>query len=444
MGFLALLFLAANYTTYLGGNGPDVASGMAVDYAGAVYVAGTSSSTDFRVTSTKLGGPAAGHHCGFVTKLTPDGSALEFSICIPDLIINAFAMDPSGAMYIAVTNLDLSQSVLKLDRNAQTIVYSTPFQGAYINAIAVDAYGTAYVAGVGYSLTTTPGAYQPELAPGTCHGGAGVGMSYFTCPDAFVAKLSLTGSIVYATYVGGSRPDTAAAIAIDGFGDAWITGTTVSPNFPVTPNSLQSGFRGEVDLGPLQFGDAFVAELDPTGSTLLYSTYLGGSGVDYGTAIALDGRGAVYVSGFTQSPGFPVTAGALQTTFTGDASAMPNTSGNGFLIKLDASAKVVYSTYLPGVSYSLAVNAQRQALVSLSQLASLVAVDGSSVACSAGIVGGPIASDGTDRVYSSGTTRLYSPSIATAGAFQTAYGGGDSDVAVQASDASRCFQAPTR
>jgi hypothetical protein len=93
-----------DYTTYLGGSEPDVAAGMAVDYAGAVYVAGTGSSTNFPFTSNRLGGPAAGHHCGFIAKLTPDGSGLEFSICIPDLIVNALAMDPTGAMYIAVTN----------------------------------------------------------------------------------------------------------------------------------------------------------------------------------------------------------------------------------------------------------------------------------------------------------------------------------------------------
>jgi hypothetical protein len=130
MGLIPLLFLAANYTTYIGGTGPDIAAGMAVDYAGAVYVAGTSSSTNFPATSTKLGGPAAGQHCGFISKLTPDGSAIEFSICIPDLIVNAFAMNPSGAMYIAVTNLDFSQPVLKLDRNARTIVYTAQLRTA--------------------------------------------------------------------------------------------------------------------------------------------------------------------------------------------------------------------------------------------------------------------------------------------------------------------------
>jgi hypothetical protein len=347
-------------------------------------------------------------------------------------------------MYIVVTNPDSSQSVLKLDRNAQTIVYTAQLKNSQINAIAVDPYGVVYVAGTSSSLTTTPRAYQQQLASGTCHTGAGVQMIPVPCLDAFVTKLARDGSVVYTTYLGGSGPDTASAIAVDSFGDAWITGTTVSPNFPVTPNSLQGNFHGEVDLGPVRFGDAFVAELDPTGSMLLYSSYLGGAEVDAGNAIGLDGQGSVYITGFTQSSDFPVTGGTLQSVFTGDATAIPGSNGNGFLIKLDASGKTIYSTYLPGVSNSLAVNAQKQVLVNLSPLASFVAGDGSYIACSANTFGGLLASDGTDRIYSSGTNRLYSPSIATPSAFQTIYGGGDSDIVVQASDASRCFQAPTK
>ena len=270
-------------------------------------------------------------------------------------------------------------------------------------------------------------------------------MSYFTCPDAFVAKLSRAGSIAYATYIGGSGPDTAAAIAIDAFGDAWITGTTVSPNFPTLFNALQNQFHGEIDLGPSPVRRCLRCRTRPRRfDASLFHLSRAARGVDYGNAIAVDGMGAVYITGFTQSPNFPTTAGTLQTTFTGNAEAIPDSSGNGFLVKLSAAGNLVYSTYLPGVSYALAINAQRQALLNQSPLASYIAFDGSYVACSANTYGGLIASDGTDRIYSAGTTYLYAPSIATPGAFQTAYGGGDSDVVVQASDASRCFQAPAR
>jgi hypothetical protein len=452
MSLALLLLLAADYTTYLGGSGPELVGGMAVDYAGAVYVAGTSSSTNFPITSTSLGGPAAGHHCGFVTKLTPDGSALELSICIPDLIINAFALDPSGAIYLLVTNLDYSQSILKLDRNAQSIVYTTPFPNAYVTGIAVDSYGSLYLTGYGTALATTSGAYQPQLAPGACHTGAGVGLIPVPCADAFVAKLSRAGTVVYATYIGGSGTDSATAIAVDSFGNAWITGSTLSPDFPITYNALQKQFHGEVDLGPLGYGDAFVAELDPTGSALLYSTYLGGTQADGGNAIAVDGTGAVYVGGFTQSPDFPVTPGAVQNTYQGNTVNVPPSSlGNGFITKFDAGGHLIYSSYLGGMVTanagsaitSLAVNAQRQ-VIAAGAMGYIVSVAGDSLVCELPVYGNLIASDGTDNLYNAGRTRAYQNSIATLGAFQQMYGGGDSDAVVQASAASRCFQAPAR
>ncbi len=453
VGLITLLFLAARYTTYLGGNGPDIAADMAVDYAGAVYVAGTSSSTDFPTTSTTLGGPAKGHHCGFITKLKPDGSSPEFSVCIPDLIINAFAMDPSGAMYIAVTNIDYSQSVMKLDRNAQSILYTTPLKNYLISAIAIDPYGVAYITGYATELTTGPGAYQPQLAPGTCRTGAGVQLIPVPCNDAFIAKLARDGTLVYATYLGGSGPDFATAIAIDAFGDAWITGTTISPDFlPPTANALQKQFHGEIDLGPLRFGDAFVAELDPTGSTLLYSSYLGGTGVDGGNAIAVDGVGSVYIAGSTQSLDFPISPGAVQVNYIGTTvNLQPALSGNGFLTKLDSTGHLVYSTYLGGMINnssgsaieSLAINAEREA-IAMGNSAYIVSANGGSIVCQEPSYGALTATDGTRNIYSAGTTREYLQSIATPGAFQQTYGGGDSDVVVQASDASRCFQAAVK
>ena len=98
------------------------------------------------------------------------------------------------------------------------------------------------------------------------------------CNNAFITKLSPSGSVVWSTYLGGSGPDDAHAIAVDSAGNVWVAGETVSPNFPTTANAISRTFSGEIDLGPLRYGDAFVTKLDPTGSHLLYSTYLGGSG----------------------------------------------------------------------------------------------------------------------------------------------------------------------
>lgn len=449
MTLIALLFLATNYVTYLGGTGGDVAAAMAVDYAGSVYVSGTSSSSDFPVTSTSLGGPSAGHHCGFIAKLTPDGNALDFSICIPDLTVNAFALDPSGGMYLAATNLDNSQSVLKLDRNAQTIVYTVPFQNNRINAIAADPYGTVYVAGSSISLTTTPGVYQQRLAQGTCRAAAGLQLIPVPCEDIVVAKLARDGSLIYATYLGGSGNDNASAIAIDAFGDAWITGTTASPDLPVTLNALQKQFHGEVDSGPVSYGDAFVAELDPLGSKLLYSSYLGGSFPDGANAIAVDGVGSVYIAGFTQSPDFPVSPGVLQPSYIGSA-APPGTSGNGFLTKLDAGGNLVFSTLLGSMGSprftnegspigggntfsstitSLAINSGRQAIANIPGAGVFILdANATAVVCQQLSYGPLIANNGSDTVYSFG--QFLPPSVN----FLSAH-----DLIVQASDSSRCY-----
>ena len=162
-----------------------------------------------------------------------------------------------GARYVSSTFAPCCDGLHELPRR----VYTVPLGNVYISGIATDPYGAVYLTGSGTSLATTAGAYQPALTPGVCHGGNGPGVP---CSNAVVVKISHYGAIVYATYLGGWGPDSASAIAIDSYGDAWITGTAVSPNFPTTPNALQSAFHGEIDLGPERFGDAFVAELDPT------------------------------------------------------------------------------------------------------------------------------------------------------------------------------------
>src|SRR5262249_50119935 len=143
------------------------------------------------------------------------------------------------------------------------------------------------------SFPVTPGAAQ------TSFGG------FF---DAFVSKLNASGSaLVYSTYLGGAGADFGNAIALDGSGNAYVTGSTFRGNFPVTPGAFQAAFRGGVFVG-----DAFVTKLNASGSALVYSTYLGGSSDDSGNGIAVDGSGNAYVTGSTQSFNFPVTPGAAQ------------------------------------------------------------------------------------------------------------------------------------
>ena len=215
-------------------------------------------------------------------------------------------------------------------------------------------------------------------------------------------------------------------------GNAWISGETVSSDFPVTAGALQSKFHGEIDLGPLRYGDAFVAKLDPTGSKLLYSTYLGGSALDAGLAIAVDSAGAAYVAGGTQSTDFPTTAGALQRTY-GGSNPMPSLFGDAFVIKFNASGTVAYSTYLGGpqneAATVIAIDAQGNAYVNVypntssqnRKTGSVLNSSGSALVKSVA-VGGQLAIDNQGALYFAGGTprSLFFP---TAGASQISYGG---------------------
>ena len=212
----------------------------------------------------------------------------------------------------------------KLNPTGTALVYSTYLGGTSAdqgNGIAVDTAGDAYVTGLTYStdFPTTAGAYQ--TSPG---GGA----------DAFVTKLNPTGTaLVYSTYLGGMSDDYGAGIAVDTAGNAYVTGCTESTDFPTTPGAYQTSHGGGAD--------AFVTKLNPTGTALVYSTYLGGTNDDRGNGIAVDTAGDAYVTGQTTSTDFPTTAGGFQTPYGGDQDA--------FVAKLNPTGTaLIYSTYLGG------------------------------------------------------------------------------------------------
>jgi Beta-propeller repeat/Abnormal spindle-like microcephaly-assoc'd, ASPM-SPD-2-Hydin len=269
------------YSTYLGGSNADQGYGISVDGSGDAYVTGVTQSPDFP-TMNPLQSANAGSEDAFVTELNPAGSALVYST------------------YLGGSSND---------------------QGF---GIAVDSSGNAYVTGVTSSpdFPITPGAFQTTLS------GSG---------NAFLTKLNPSGSaLVYSTYLGGGG-DSGQGIALDSSGDAYLTGSTSSPNFPTTPGAFQTTCGG----GCNGTGDAFVTELNPAASALVYSTYLGGSSNDQGFGIAVDSSGNAYVTGATSSTDFPTTPGAFQTALSG--------SGNAFLTKLNPSGSaLVYSTYLGG------------------------------------------------------------------------------------------------
>src|SRR5262249_45101868 len=201
-----------------------------------------------------------------------------------------------------------------------------------VSGIAVDSSGNAYVTGfTGAGFPTTAGAFQTVFAGGNES-------------DAFVTKVNPTGSaLVYSTYLGGSGADGGRGIAVDSAGNAYVTGFTNSSDFPTTGPAFQSVFGGDLD--------AFVTMLNATGSALIYSTYLGGSGSDGGRGIALDGSGNAYITGFTASSDFATTPGAFDTSYNGDpedaivAKIVTNTSpGSNVAVDAGNGVSVVFSS----------------------------------------------------------------------------------------------------
>ncbi len=292
------------YSTYLGGNNYDDGYSIAVDASGAVYVTGYTDSPDFP-TLNPYQGTMPGSSDAFVTKLSSSGASLVYSTYLGGNNYDdgySIAVDASGAAYI--TGLTYSSDfptlnpyqgtfqgnsdayVTKLSSTGDSLVYSTYLGGSMDDfgyGIAVDASGAAYVAG----CTASPD--FPTLNPyqGTFHDSA----------DAFVTKLSSSGdSLVYSTYLGGNNYDDGSSIAVDASGAAYITGYTESTDFP-TLNPYQGTIQGNYD--------AYVTKLSSAGNSLVYSTYLGGSLFDYGSGIAVDTSGAVYVMGETESTDFP-------------------------------------------------------------------------------------------------------------------------------------------
>jgi Beta-propeller repeat len=218
--------------------------------------------------------------------------------------------------------------------------------------IGLDSAGNAYIAGITASndLPVTAGALQ------TAFGGSTANIRYLI-GDAFVAKFTPAGALSYVTYLGGSGDDIATGIVVDGAGDAYLVGSTNSKDFPTTPGVLQRALKGSGGNSCVTFGDAFVAKLNPSGTQLLYSTYLGGSLDDFGWAIQIDAQGDAYVAGATLSSDFPVV-NAKQGSLKGSGGEPGRPSCNGaplfdagdaFVAKLNPTAtQLVFSTYLGG------------------------------------------------------------------------------------------------
>ncbi len=212
-----------------------------------------------------------------------------------------------------------------------------------IGGIAVDAAGNVLLAGTANAaLPVTAGAFQTDYKPATCisHDPPSSPRT-FPCPVAFAAKLSHDGtSLLYLTYLGASQ-STGSAIAVDQQGNAWVAGAVSSTDLPVTPGAFQTQLKGQQN--------AFLLELNPTGSRVLFATYLGGSSYDgVGVvSLALDSSGNAYIAG-NASPDFPVTGGAFQTNW----GQSQNGGSSSFAAKFDGAGRLLYSTFFHGGSSS--------------------------------------------------------------------------------------------
>lgn len=335
------------YSTFLGGSDLDSAAAIAVDATGNAYVTGSTSSTDFPTTAgafdnthNSLPGSDA-----FVTKLNASGSALVYSTYLGSLEQDAgsgIAVDTSGNAYVGGDtrssgfpttpgafdtthnpNDDPEIFVTKLNPTGSALVYSTFLGISSGGSLALDASGNVYVTGSSSSAAypTTEGAFDR-----THNGGS----------DVVVTKLNSTGSaLIYSTFIGGSTSEEAGGIALGASGNAHVTGSTTSTDFPTTAGAFDTSFNGSFD--------AFVTKLDTSGSALVYSTFLGDVNFDAGNDVAVDTSGNVYVTGLTGSPNFPTTVDAFDTTFNGGPTDV-------FVTKLNpsGSAPLVYSTFLGG------------------------------------------------------------------------------------------------
>jgi beta-propeller repeat-containing protein/putative Ig domain-containing protein len=355
------------FSTYLSGTSDlDEATGLAVDKSGNVYLAGNTHSTDFP-TRNALQSTCATHtsagtcSSAFLTKISPSGDSLLFSTYFGGSggeSARGLAIDSTGNTYLAgvTSSLDLPATsgaaqtkcggaclqnafVAKFSPAGDKVIYATYLGGSATDDsadLAVDSSGNAYITGRTTSSDFPLAApYQKSCTAGTTSA-AGACLS-----TAFVTKLKADGSaFIYSTYLGGSLGSQASAIAVDSQGSAYVTGSTQSADFPVLKAFQKScgidGSSGNCSV------DSFVTKFSPTGKALVYSTYLGGSGRDEPSGIAVDASGNAHVVGSTESADFP-TMKPIQAHLKGTSDA--------FAVRLNATGDALsFSTYHGGTA----------------------------------------------------------------------------------------------
>lgn len=378
-----------NYATYLGGRVNEAARGVVTDAQGNVYLVGYTTSDNLPGTGGRVQAAYGGNSGGtnndtgdaFVARFSSAG-ALQWITYLggrADDIGLDIALDPQGNIFVTgfttSTNFPVSAGALqgtyrggsvtdfhqggdafvtKLNNSGSAIAYSTYLGGRLDDrgtAITVDGQGNAYIAG---NTVSTDFPVSAGVVQGTYGGGGPLPNGVVEGGDAFAAKLNATGTaLTWSTYLGGRLSDSASDIAIDATGAAYVTGGTISTNFPTTAGAFQrtfGGVAGEDFQQVFPLGDVFVTKLNATATALVYSTYLGGSRDETSLGMALDSANNVYLTGLTSSTNFPTTANAPYRTYGGPGAPQGYfVYGDAFVTKLNAAGSaLVYSTLLGG------------------------------------------------------------------------------------------------
>jgi hypothetical protein len=334
------------WSSYVGGSNTDIGLGVLYDAASNVFVSGYTASTNFPCTTGTYDSTYSGGGLDVaIAKLSADGASLLWGTYLGNGGSNTVysgAVDATGSFevvgYTTSATFPVTPGafqtthagggddlfITKFNPAGNDLIFSTFLGGNgddYAYGCWGDAAGNFYLAGRTNSTNfpTTVGSLQPNFNGAT---------------DAVVAKFGPTGSLLYSTYIGGSSDDWALRVVADAAGNAYVCGYTSSTNYPTSATAFQTVLGGNYD--------AFVTKLNPAGSAIVYSTYIGGSALEYARGLSVDINGNAYITGQTWSTNFPVTPDAEWSTFQGG-------SYDAYLTMVNPDgSNLSYSTYFGG------------------------------------------------------------------------------------------------
>jgi PKD repeat protein len=334
------------FSSLIGGSDYDYATGIVIDESGNSYITGNTYSSDFPVTKKIYDSTFNGNSDCFVAKIGPNGAALRYSTFFGgggNDYATALEVDTSGNTYVTgyTTSYDYKTTenacftsysgsddgfFSKFDANGSNLLYSTFFGGAteeYPNSIIIDQSGIAYIAGYTNSANfpTTSAAYSRNLSGSN---------------DCFILKINPNSpTLVFSTFIGGSMDDRATSVAIDSLKNVYITGYTYSYDYPTSSPAVSNYSSGNFDC--------FATKLDSYASSIIYSTYIGGSNHDYGTCIKVNSLGNAFIAGNTYSTDFITTTNGIDVYQNGTI--------DGFIVKLNYSGSTLaFSSYFGGIN----------------------------------------------------------------------------------------------